>query len=104
MGKFYVHKDGVVRWAGVCPDGDEALQAPPGFGYGLGDPPARMIPDTRLPDPGYAAKRAREYPSIGDQLDAIWKLVGSLGTDATPARDMLAKIEEVKARFPKPSN
>lgn len=29
MGKFYVHKDGVVCWTGMCPDGDELKQAPP---------------------------------------------------------------------------
>ena len=42
----------------------------------------------------YKAKRASEYPSIGDQLDALWK-----GGDA--AAEMLAKVQAVKAKYPK---
>ena len=44
----------------------------------------------------YARKRAPEYPSIGDQLDALWK-----GGDA--AAEMLAKVQAVKAKYPKPT-
>ena len=39
--------------------------------------------------------RAVEYPPIGDQLDALWK-----GGDA--AAEMLAKVQAVKAKYPKP--
>jgi len=42
----------------------------------------------------YKAKRLAEYPSIGDQLDALWK-----GGDA--AAEMLAKVQAVKAKYPK---
>jgi len=42
----------------------------------------------------YIAKRAAEYPAIGDQLDALWK-----GGDA--AAEMLAKVQAVKAKYPK---
>jgi len=42
----------------------------------------------------YAEKRAAEYPAIGDQLDALWK-----GGDA--AAEMLAKVQAVKAKYPK---
>jgi len=42
----------------------------------------------------YIAKRQAEYPAIGDQLDAIWK-----GGDA--ATEMLAKVQAVKAKYPK---
>lgn len=42
----------------------------------------------------YIAKRAVEYPSIGDQLDALWK-----GGDA--AAEMLAKVQGVKVKYPK---
>ena len=42
----------------------------------------------------YKAKRASEYPPIGDQLDALWK-----GGDA--AAEMLAKVQAVKAKYPK---
>jgi len=43
----------------------------------------------------YARKRAAEYPPIGDQLDALWK-----GGDA--AAEMLATVQAVKAKYPKP--
>jgi hypothetical protein len=42
----------------------------------------------------YQRQRAPEYPSIGDQLDALWK-----GGDA--AAEMLAKVQAVKAKYPK---
>lgn len=44
----------------------------------------------------YARKRQQEYPSIGDQLDALWK--GGSAADA-----MLEKIQAVKTKYPKPS-
>lgn len=43
----------------------------------------------------YRAQRAAEYPLIGDQLDALWK-----GGDA--AADMLAQVQAVKNKYPKP--
>jgi len=43
----------------------------------------------------YRAKRVREYPSIGDQLDALYK------AGAFPA-DMAATIQAVKDKYPKP--
>lgn len=42
----------------------------------------------------YTTKRIREYPSIGDQLDALYH------AGVFPA-DMAAKIAEVKAKYPK---
>lgn len=45
--------------------------------------------------PDYYAKRRAEYPSLGDQLDALWK-----GGDE--ALEMLAKIALVKQKYPKP--
>jgi hypothetical protein len=44
----------------------------------------------------YQRNRAPEYPPIGDQLDALWK-----GGDA--AAQMLAKVQAVKAKYPKPT-
>ena len=43
----------------------------------------------------YQRDRAKSYPPIGDQLDAIWK-----GGDAEIA--MRAMVLEVKAQYPKP--
>jgi hypothetical protein len=49
---------------------------------------AWVDPDT------YKYQRVAEYPSIGDQLDALWK-----GGDA--AEEMLAKVQAVKTKYPK---
>ena len=43
----------------------------------------------------YKYNRVAEYPSIGDQLDALWK-----GGEA--ATEMLAKVQAVKTKYPKP--
>ena len=51
---------------------------------------AWVDPDT------YKYNRVKEYPSIGDQLDALWK-----GGDA--AAEMLAKVQAVKTKYPKPT-
>lgn len=45
--------------------------------------------------PDYYANRRKEYPLIGDQLDALWKG----GTEVT---EMLIKIQSVKDKYPKP--
>jgi hypothetical protein len=42
----------------------------------------------------YKDLRVTEYPSIGDQLDALWK-----GGDA--AAEMLARVQAVKEKYPK---
>ena len=44
---------------------------------------------------GYKYQRASEYPPIGDQLDALWK-------GGTAAEEMLAKVQAVKNKYPKP--
>jgi hypothetical protein len=43
----------------------------------------------------YQRQRAAEYPPIGDQLDALWK-----GGEVAAA--MLAQVQAVKAKYPKP--
>lgn len=48
--------------------------------------------------PDYYAMRRKEYPSLGDQLDAIWK-----GTGSPAFQAMVQKIADVKAKYPKPS-
>lgn len=49
----------------------------------------------------YAEARRSEYPSIGDQLDALWK---TLSTQNLPkeTRDLLDRIEATKRKYPKP--
>ena len=53
-----------------------------------------------LPDLNdYKHKRLIEYPSIGDQLDAIYKKLHL--NDSTDWDQIAAKISEVKAKYPK---
>lgn len=47
------------------------------------------------PTTDYQALRRNEYPSISDQLDALWK-----GGDALA--EMAARIQSVKDKYPKP--
>ena len=53
-----------------------------------------------IPDPGkdYAELRRAEYPSVGDQLDAAYKVRHG---DNHEQIEIDAKIAEVKARYPK---
>lgn len=44
--------------------------------------------------PAYVTQREMNYPPIGDQLDAMWK-------GGTEAAVMRAKIQAVKAKYPK---
>lgn len=44
----------------------------------------------------YQRDRASEYPPIGDQLDALWK-----GGEASTT--MLAQVQAVKTKYPKPT-
>jgi len=53
---------------------------------------ARLLAAHRAKE--YARNRAKEYPPIGDQLDAMWK-----GGDA--AAEMLSQVQAVKAKYPK---
>lgn len=62
---------------------------------GADDPPwaGRLAP----PEPAYRIARRAAYPSIADQLDAIWK-----GGEAADA--MRAAVMAVKAALPKDSH
>lgn len=64
---------------------------------------APVIPDKIL---SYEQLRAKEYPPIGDQLDAIWKELNyrrlNGETLVQDADDMLGKILAVKQKYPKP--
>lgn len=57
------------------------------------DIPKAEIVCPEIPD--YYAKRRAEYPSLAEQLDAMWK-----GGDAADAMQVL--IQAVKNKFPKP--
>ena len=54
----------------------------------------------KIAETEYKRKRVSEYPSIGDQLDNLYKdiLAGTLTSSGTFAK----AIEAVKAKYPKP--
>lgn len=56
--------------------------------------PMAQAPET------YATRRRREYPSIEDQLDALWKSfpAGGLGPEGEAMRQI---VQAVKAKYPK---
>ena len=51
----------------------------------------------------WAALRREAYPPIGDQLDALWKLIqaNSDKIDLGEAATLLAAVQEVKSKYPK---
>lgn len=55
------------------------------------------------PPPCCELARAQSYPSVGDQLGAIWKAIAPL-IEHPEAEAILAKIQAVKDANPKPSN
>lgn len=46
-------------------------------------------------------KRSKKYPSVGDQLDAIWKALDTLNLPAE-TKAVLDRIKQVKQEIPKP--
>lgn len=102
MGKFYLHRGNKLVATGLCPDGDEPLQAIDGMEYGLGDPPPEIVPEIIEIAPSYDQLRAREYPTLGDQLDALWKLLGPTAPKGSDAAQVFQAIQNVKQRHPKP--
>jgi len=56
----------------------------------------QFIAPSSAPERTYAEKRQREYPAIGDQLDALFH------AGVFPA-DMAAAIQAVKDKYPKES-
>ncbi len=87
-------------------DGDLVPQDRLSFVVDNGDLPAAPVHLWRLSDDGkvtasddplgYRARRAAEYPPIGDQLDALWK-------GGADAEAMKAAIVAIKTKYPKPN-
>lgn len=48
-------------------------------------------------DPDYYMLRRAKYPSLADQLDALWK-----GSDSEAYASMSKTIREIKLKYPKP--
>lgn len=61
--------------------------------------------DKRMRNAMAKANRQQEYPSVGDQLDAIWKQLKKMQIDNMEldqeSSDMLDSIEDIKKKYPK---
>jgi hypothetical protein len=82
-----------AQWAALDPK-TENIDDP------FGETTVRVIEKSEIvrPDiPDYYAKRRAEYPPMNEQLGAIGK-----GIDSDEYKAILQKIEEVKAKYPKP--
>ncbi|MBV8156911.1 MAG: hypothetical protein JO278_04590 [Dyella sp.] len=92
---FFAHIDtnGRVLLSGYT---NAAIRDVPPFDGAAAVETEQLLPvdDGRAP-PTYAHLRLEAYPSIGDQLDALWR--GGPALDA-----MREQILAVKARYPKP--
>jgi hypothetical protein len=67
--------------------------------YFQGDAAVKIV---HAPDP--RPLRAKAYPPVGDQLDAIWKILNALLTGDEPPADAIAvrdQIAAVKAKYRK---
>ena len=49
----------------------------------------------------YRIERIQNYPTIGDQLDVIWKFLGTLELTGE-AKAMYNLIVDLKTKYPKP--
>ena len=61
---------------------------------------AVLVPREELVD--YQSFRASAYPTIGDQLDQIYKGVKELNLKSPALDGWVASIDAIKARYPKP--
>ncbi len=106
--KYLVHDAaGNILRTGNCPDDAVSLQALAGETAiqdehdDTDDRKHRIVAGKRVEFKhvervfSYAELRARAYPSIGDQLDALWK-------GGAEAEAMRAKVQAVKIKYPKP--
>ena len=107
--KFLVHNaDGNILRTGQCPAEQLALQA--GYGEWVIEDIAGDTNDTHhrieggkrveftpppAPPPSIQAQRARAYPPVGDQLDAIWKIIRAV--NAPPPAEATAVADAVLA-------
>ena len=73
-----------------------------GYAHGYNEPTTEEVAAAiaEIENEAYREKRAQAYPSIGDQLDALWK---ELMPQTVEAQQMKSKILQVKADYPKPA-
>lgn len=120
MSHFFVHDGQYLLRTGFAPDGQEELQRQPGEHLVVGSINSGPVPfpgarfdvqqlrwvdrrsdDERRRDAANQVLSARraEYPSIGDQLDVLWKALGPT-LQHPEALAMLERIADVKRKHP----
>lgn len=107
--KYIVHDAaGNILRTGQCPDDQLELQARSGENVieGEADDACHrivggeiMLAPLRLAPTSYAKERALEYPSIGEQMDALWHAMDS--GDLPKIAAFYNPIAAVKAAHPK---
>ncbi len=97
----FVDSKGVIKETHSCYDTDlQNVVVPEGWKL-VRKPP--LVGENSVPrEVNYVVARMDEYPSIGDQLDVIWKMFAANPALLTPdAKAMLARINTTKATYVK---
>lgn len=96
-----LNNTGVIVQRGQCHSLAE-VPAAPGLTSEVIDPSDTRQP-VGPPPPTYADYRAMDYPPVGEQLDALWRIVQThkLAAGDPAAQALLDRVQDVKTRFPK---
>lgn len=95
-----INDKGEIAQRGSCPTMEE-IPLVPGCAVQIIEANDPRRPRGR-PDPDYRDMRRMDYPGMGDQLDAIWKVFDGLGIQLDgDAATLAARIKAVKLAHPK---
>lgn len=94
-----INDAGRVCRRGGCPT-EADVPVIPGLTKVIIDESDGRRPDTAIPTTA-TIMRSMAYPSVGDQLGAIWKAIAPL-IEHPEAETIMAKIQAVKDANPKP--
>lgn len=97
----YILKDaaGKITQRGTCADEDE-IPRNQGTSFEVVEAADPRRP-TQHPEPGYKDYRMMDYPSVGDQLDALWKIVEAAGLLSRDKSGIFDRVQAVKKNYPK---
>lgn len=98
---YVVDANQAVIRVGRCIDSAAALQAMNNTEtVHFGIPP--IVEELHGPITSYTLPRSKAYPTVGEQLGAIWEVLAANPTLLTAAAtDMLKIIQDVKSTYPK---
>lgn len=76
----------------------------PSFDGGFIDVPIQKEEIVCPDNPDYYAKRRDAYPSVGDQLDVLWKGLSSSNLKTIPEiQTIITRVQDIKNKYPKPT-